>query len=406
MRDNDMHKQGGWQSLAGQRIVIVLGYLTLGGAERQAILLARNLVEKYHAHVEIVGFSQPGEAATLCDDLGIPWRFVPFYWPLNRLGKIKNLLRLALVLRHMRPDILLPFTMQPNVACGLVWRWTGARLCIWNQRAGDINRMGQRIEQRATSQFPTFVSNSQHGADFLVRNLGVASEKVSVIHNGIELFPARANRLTWRSRLGLSEDCFVACMVANLHFRKDHVTLLKAWKIVVARLFQMSRTPILVLAGRPQGTEECLKALACDLQVERHVRFLGHVGDISGLLGAVDLGVFSSDSEGSPNGVLECMAAGLAIAATDIPGIREAVGPDGYPFLAFPGDADTMAGKILELALNPELRKKLAIINRRRIDMEFTLEGMCEKMVALMVDAPTRELRLPEALLHIKGVSE
>src|SRR2546426_8921983 len=89
-----------------------------------------------------------------------------------------------------------------------------------------------------------------------------------------------------------------------------------------------------------------MRALARELNLGRSVRFLGPVDDVPGLLSAVDLAVLSSTSEGCPNAVLECMASGLPVVATDIPGIRKAVGPSGYNYLAPPDDARSFAERI------------------------------------------------------------
>jgi glycosyltransferase involved in cell wall biosynthesis len=144
---------------------------------------------------------------------------------------------------------------------------------------------------------------------------------------------------------------------------------------------------VLLLAGSldsSDNTRDATKALAFDLGLGRSVRFLGQVKDVSGLLGAADFGVFSSRFESSPNGVLECMAAGLAVAGTDIPGVREAVGAQGYELLAPPGDAEAMAERILRLASDSALRSRVGEANRARVETEFSPRLMCERTASLM----------------------
>jgi glycosyltransferase involved in cell wall biosynthesis len=155
---------------------------------------------------------------------------------------------------------------------------------------------------------------------------------------------------------------------------------LKAWRIVIDKLGQNEKTPVLLLAGRFDQDYEMLKEMSVRMNLGESIRFLGQVKDVAGLLGAVDLGVFSSRSEGMPNGVLECMAAGLPVAATDIPCIREAVGQEGYPYLAPPGDAEALAGKILLLMQSRELRAQVGAANRRRITQEFNTQHACKQM--------------------------
>jgi glycosyltransferase involved in cell wall biosynthesis len=370
--------------IKGKSIIIVLDSLELGGAERQVVLFAKYLIHELGARVQVWGFHSPSRTTELCAEHGIPWRIVPRPLSGGRIQGLKSLIRFALTLRCARPDVILPYTMFPNVVCGLVWRWTGARLCVWNQRDVGVDRMGRKGERCAVRQTPWFISNSQHGADFLVQVLGVKRNRIRVIHNGIELPEPELDRAEWRSQLGVDDDCFIACMVANLSIYKDHITLLKAWRKVVDRLTAVGRHAVLLLAGRFDNTQDLLKALAFDLELGKSIRFLGEVKDVAGLLGAADLGVFSSRNEGCPNGVLECMAARLPVVGTDISGIREAVGLEEYQFLAPPGDAETLADRLLELALNFELRAKHAALNRERIEMEFNPRRMCEETVELI----------------------
>jgi glycosyltransferase involved in cell wall biosynthesis len=245
--------------------------------------------------------------------------------------------------------------------------------------------MNRRLEQWAIQRTPCFVANSQHGVDFLREAFDIPPERAHAIPNGIQLAPPDADRGAWRRRLEVGERDFLACMVANLTFQKDHTTLLRAWRAVVDQSSDRTNVPILLLAGYFGDAYDALRRLAQELQLGETVRFMGQVHDIPGLLSAVDLGVLSSTGEGSPNGVLECMAAGLPVVGTDIPGIREAIGPGGCAYLAPSGDAAALADRILMLAANPMARDRAGSANRRRIETTFAPEIMCEKMVRLML---------------------
>ncbi len=278
------------------------------------------------------------------------------------------------MLRSDRADMLLPFTAAPNIACSLVWRFTGARACVWNQRDEGRHLPDNLMTRMALRQASMFISNSTHAAEFLANNFKIPRNKQRVIFNAITLPEPAQGREAWRLKLGALPDTIVACMPANLTEFKDHVTLLDAWKIVVEESRATGAPPLLALAGRPGKTAETLRAQARDLAIEHTVKFLGVVEDISGLLHAADLGVFSSLTEGLPNGVLECMAAGLAVAATDIPGIREAVGTEGAECLVPQKDAAAMARAILHLMREQKQRKELGRNLQQRAQSEFAPE--------------------------------
>lgn len=375
--------------LEGTRIIITMLDLELGGAERQALMLALHLKDQEHANVEFWGLGgHDGLIARICEDRGIPWRLFPLPWFTGLKDKAINLTRLTLALRRVRPDAILSYLTVPNVACGLIWRWTGARACIWNQRCAGIDRVGERAERTAVKRVPWFASNSQAGAKFLIDTLGAPEERVRIIHNAVQLPAPQMDRETWRRALGLTEDMLAVCMVANLTTNKDHVTMLRAWQHVIEKLNAEGRPAVLLLAGRDtEGTLDKLKILAFDLGFGRSVRFLGQVKDMSGLLDAVDLFVLSSRSESSPNSVLEAMAAGLAIAGSDNSGIREAVGPEGCRFLAPIGDAEALANRVLSLARDAQLRAKLGSANKVRIEKEYNPHVTCKQTTSLIIDA-------------------
>jgi glycosyltransferase involved in cell wall biosynthesis len=364
-----------------KNIILVIGSLELGGAERQALLFAKKLLDTNSFNIQIWGFNSPGRVATLCEEYGIPYRIEPVELSGNLFKLVKNLICFSHKLRKQNPDTIIAFTNYPNVICGIVWRFTGARMFIWNQRDVGIERITSILERISIFNTQYFIANSSQVKDFMVNSLGVSGKNVHLIHNGIELASSLSDRVEWRRRLGINDDMVLACMLGNLSSHKDHVTLLKAWQIVIDNLKKSGKTSVLLLAGRFDQNHLMLKGITEELGIEKYVIFLGHVKDVSGLLYSVDIGVFSSYSEGMPNGVLECMASGLPVVATDIPGIREAVGPDSYEYLAPPGNPQSMSEKILKFLYSSDLRREIGEINLSRITKEFSPQLMFQRML-------------------------
>lgn len=370
--------------LKDRRIIFVLGNLELGGAERQAMILAKYLSGQEQAHVEVWGFNKSGPVAQICEQHGLPWRVIPYPFAEVCGNQFSDLLKVARTLRKAQPDILLPYTFGPNLVCGLVWRKTGARACVWNQRDEGLVPFGSSSVARAAERTSHFISNSAAGARFLIDKLGVAETRVTVIRNGVETVAAESDRDAWRERLAIDDEAFVACMVANLHLNKDHATVLRAWRKVVNEFSSNGRSAVLVLAGRHDGAYESLASLASELQLNDNVRFAGPVFDVPGLLDAADVSVFSSRSEGCPNAVLESMAAGLPVAGSDIKGIRDVVGAVGAQFLAPVGDADALAKVLLKLAKSSLMCERAGEYNRWRVQENYDSLRMCSETAKLL----------------------
>ncbi len=368
--------QNAKSSLIGKRIVIVLFSFELGGAERQALYLARYFQDVCKAHVEIWAFCDPGRLIELCEEYGITWKLIPLKLTFDKRQIIINSIRLGLALREVHPDILLPYLTPANIYCGLVWRFIGVKVCVWNQRNAGVERIDTYFEKLALSNVPVIISNSKQGADYLISDLKVDQRKLYVIPNGVSLAQPQKTRKIGRDELKIKEDVFVACMIANLHHGKDHETLLRAWSISQK---SMKQEGLLLLAGRLDSTYNRLQELARELQIDDKVAFLGQVIDIAGLLCISDLGILLSpypNWEGTANAILEYMNAGLPVISNDVPSIREAVGEENYPYLAPIKDPHKIAQLIIELANDPELRQRIGKNNFQRAKTEFTLEKM------------------------------
>lgn len=393
--------------LEGKRVIFVLAGEVLGGAERGALELARDLRLGEGASVQVCALDdREGSARRVAAEYGIPWTCIRTPWVGSRAEKTVSLLGVAAGLRRLHPDALISATNLPNVVCGLTWRTTGASLAVWHQCdvAGSV-RIGRRLFRRALHSVPIVISAAEHGREWLVEQYDVDPARVHVLLSSAELPPMRESEAVWRARLGLREDDLVACMVAHLHSGKDHATLLHAWRLVVDRLSREGRRPVVLFAGRDAGGGDAAKALAFDLDLREYVRFLGEIDDVRGLLHAADLAVLSSRSEMFARAVAEPMGVGLAVVGTDVPGIREVMGAPGEPFLAPPGDAPALADAILRLALDKDLRARVGRANAELIASRQMGEATSRVYAELIADTLARRLRSGRRRRRVSGAA-
>lgn len=374
-------------ALKGRRIVFILWSLHLGGAERQAFLVARALKEQ-GACPHVMGFmGPPGPVADMCDEAGIPWSLLPYRLDPNRRDALANRLALLRALRRLKADGVITYCRDPHVDAALVWRFSGTRFCFWNQRDAGLLLRGGVMENLAARLVSRMLTNAEHTAKFLADTYHLSGERICVIRNGLVVREAVQGRAAWRRALGIPESEPVACMVANYHAFKYHDRAVRIWASVLRVLREQGfpGQPCLVFAGKDHGGVAGLKELARSLGIpDQSIRFHDFVEDVPGLYGAADVCLFYSRSEGCPNAVLEAMAAGLPVAGSDIPGLREAVGEEGYSCLAPEDDLKACAGKLAALLVDPEKRRTLGEKMKTRASQVFDLEACVQAHVELM----------------------
>ncbi len=368
-----------------RRFMLVLNDLRMGGAERHAILLSRQLKLRGHQPI-ILGLASPGAVLDECRERNIDCHYEPFEDPLKNPFELQHAEYYARKMRRLlcryRPEVLLPCTSLPNVYCGIAWRRSPVKLCVWNQLDAGLYRLNEALEERAARSSSGFLSNSQVGAEFLTTALKILPSRMKIIHNGVEV-PKLMDRLKARESLGLKPYDFVGAMLGNIRPIKDHATLLEAWQRVVDRQAEVGRRPILLLAGEVDASCEYLRQRTEQGPLAEYVRFLGFQSDIGRVLSAADVGLFSSHSEGLPNGVLECLGAGLPMVATDLPGIRECMPPSQVAHLVAPGQAEPFAERIVQLS-NRATGTDDGRSNRHWIQDHFTVEVLAAKTLAAL----------------------
>lgn len=202
---------------------------------------------------------------------------------------------------------------------------------------------------------------------------GVARDRIRIIYNGLDpsRFAAPVDRAEVRRDLGVSEDATAIVMVGNLRPIKDHTTLINAMAHVAAQ------HPVahLVLVG--EGSEqERLVSLAESLGIRDHVTFAGARKDVPRVLAAMDVFVLSTHSEGMSNAIIEGMAAGLPVVATDVGGNAECVVDGVTGYIVPHEDVDALADRLGTLVGNPTAVSAMGAAGRERVKETFDVQAM------------------------------
>lgn len=232
---------------------------------------------------------------------------------------------------------------------------TDLKMCVYNQ----LDRWSLPTADRV-------VTVSYSSARELAR-IGVRASRLRVVHNAtnpdpVECDPAAAFAL--RRSLGISHEHCLVLAAGRLSREKGHSDLVTAFRYLAQ---QQPATPIcLVLAG--DGPERHrIEAMTKSLGGNHRVLFPGHVSDLRAYYAMADLMVLPSHSEGSPNVLLEAMAAGLPIVATSVGGVPEIVCHGQSAILVEPRKPRALAQGISLLLSDRSLAKQLGTNARRAV---------------------------------------
>ncbi len=128
------------------------------------------------------------------------------------------------------------------------------------------------------------------------------------------------------------------------------------------------------------GYRPRLEAMARELGVAGRVSFLGSRPDVPAVLRRARVAVLASHGEGLPNGVLEAMAAGLPVVATDVGGTAELVEDTVTGWMVPPRDVEALGGAIARLVDEPAAAARMGVAGRGRVEERFTAARMAAEV--------------------------
>lgn len=341
------------------RVVLLLEDLCFGGTQRQALELARRLCRE-RVRVSLWVMLQGRDFAPLAEEWGLDVHWIS---EARTLG-VRELWRLKRRLRRERPDVLVLLTALPNIWGRLLGRLTGIPVLVGNIRqSGAPRRYHERLLKNLAHHH---ICNAQALKELLVEEYGIPPERVSVIHNGVDVERFRPlPGVCWHKR---SRHSPVVMSVGRLVPDKDQETMLRAFASVAA---ENPRVELHLYGDGPLRGELERRRGELPAHVARRTHLLPGRLDLERVYPKAFLFALSSLREGLPNVVLEAMASGLPVVSTAVDGVPEVVRPGVTGLLTPPGDAEALAEAMHGLLRTPELAAGMGRAGRERAERKF-----------------------------------
>ncbi len=370
--------------------MFLLSSMPVGGAETLLANLVRRL-DRRRIVPEICCLKERGK---LGEELA---REIPVhYGMIHSKYDVRVLRELRRLFQERQTDVVV------TVGCGdkMFWGRLGARLAHvpvvisalhstgWPDRVGWLNRQLSFLTD-------AFVAVGPSHAQYLAEEEGFPRDKIVVIPNGIDLDrfrPDATARHETRARLAISSTTRVCTMVAALRPEKNFPRLLRIAASVCQKLPDVR---FLIVGDGPERSR--LKALAYQLELQDHVRFLGCRQDVHQVLAASDLFLLTSDNEAKPVSILEALACELPVVASQVGSIHELVEPRVHGDLVPPGDEEGFVRSVVELLHDPNRRAAMGRAGRRHAESNGSLRHMIDGYVSHMERLYQRHARTQPA---------
>lgn len=379
------------------RLLYVIDSLAPGGAETSLAAMAPGLV----AHGIDLHVLSLGHASDLASDLISAGAVVHDRGgPAGRPGNLFAVIRTA---RRLRPDLIHTTLFEADVAGR-----AAAKLVNIPSSTSLVNvsyDLAHANEQRAwkfqaarfldstTAQFASrFHAVSGAVADTVAPALHVDRELMEVIPRGRapERFPFQdaSCRDSTRASLGLAPNTPMILAIGRLEPQKGLQHLLSAIPLIAEEV----PNAVLMIAGRDGRSTLTLREQAANLQIE--ARFLGHRSDIPALLASADVLAFPSEREGSPGTLIEAMAVGTPIVASDIAPCLEVLGgrDTSVALLTRVGDPTSLGEAVVTVLQDSAAAQQRAVEGRARFERLYTVGAVSTRMADFFKRTATEAL--------------
>lgn len=355
------------------RIGFCITELEPGGAERCLVELVTRLDrQRFDPVVYCLGPRPLGNPTSLVDVLeraGIPVHCFGAHGPAQFASVLVKLRRR---LRADAPQIVQSFLFHANVLGTLAARWAGVPHRVTGIRVAERRARWHLTAARWTDRWvERHVCVSRSVLDFSEREAGLPRHKLVEIANGVDVYRFTAATASSLAAFGIGPARRVITFVGRLDEQKGVSWLVDQMPRIAAGAPDCE----LLLVG--EGPERAaLERQVAARSLGERVHFAGFRQDVPEILAASHVCVLTSKWEGMPNALLEAMASGKAVVATDVEGVAEALGPAAAAQVVPTGDAEAFVNKVVAMLNDPAMRTRLGVENQARARQFFSLESM------------------------------
>jgi len=360
------------------KILYVITSTGIGGAEKILCQTAKSM-DKNKYHVSICSLKEKGEMAEDIERHGIAVHCLHMVNKEGFVGWISStiaLFQLFSYLRKVRPEIVHSFLFRANILARIAGYLTGVPIIISSIRVmGGEKRYFHFIERITSFMVEHYIAVSESVKNYVMQKSKISDENITVIYNGTDIENHNySNVKNVKMPFGVEDGDDILVTVGRLHKQKGHAYLLHAISMVEK---EMPRLKLLIIG---EGEEENnLKILAETLDLTDKIIFAGLRYDVEKILPVAGLFILPSLWEGTPNVLLEAMAARKPVIATEVGGIPEVVVHGRTGILVPPEDSDALANAIKNLLKDKLKAEEMGKAGRLRVEEHFTIAGMLKK---------------------------
>ncbi len=341
-----------------RKIFYLITNLHIGGTEKQLFDLIKRLDKAKFTPIAC-SLKGRGNTAQKISAMGHPVYACgmpdnPFLRPIAFWLSLK---KLASYIQDTRPDIIHTLLFRANFFGRLIGRLLHKEKIVSTVGVWDERRIPLALEKITLPWAKRITFNSHWVARKFQNKTQCDPNVIRVIPNGVELEPFREaaqKRESTRGALDIPSDCKLVLSIGRLDKQKGFAYLIDAF----AKLLEKGRNARLIIAGGGP-LEISLQTQIAKLQRAEEIKLLGFRKDTPELLAASDCFVLPSLWEGSPNVILEAMAAGIPIVATNIGGTAELINDGKEGILVAPANANALTEGLERLLQNGQLAKNL-----------------------------------------------
>ena len=361
-----------------RQVLILIGQLGRGGAERQVHELATRL-PRDRFEPTVVTFEPNGHYQPLLESEGVEVLVIP------KAGWREALVvpRLASLLTRRDVDLVHAFLFPANWRAVAAGRLAGVRNVICSVRSTGIwmSPRHRIMDRMAMNRASAVVANAPAVRDDVIRRTGVAPGRVHVIMNGVDTTVFHPPDAATASRQGAASPANGSRrvgFVGSLREAKDPMLFLEMARRVAVILPDVA---FVVVGDGP--LRHRLEETAARGVLAGRVRFEGERPDVPDMIRSFDALTVTSVREGCCNVILEAMASGIPVAATSVGGNPDLIthGRDGLLFAH--GDAEAGAGALVDLLSNAGLARSVREAGLERARDRFSVAAMVRETLAL-----------------------